>query len=47
VRTNERSYFDKTDTLCIKLADDISFESEKVTPGIVIDYNAQEQYKKI
>ncbi len=32
-------YYSDTDMLYIKLADGISFESEEVTPGIVMDFD--------
>ena len=33
-------YYPDTDMLYIKLADDVSTESEEVAPGIVLDFNA-------
>ena len=34
-------YYPDTDMLYIKLADDVSTESEEVAPGIVLDFNAE------
>ena len=34
-------YYPDTDMLYIKLADDVSAESEEVAPGIVLDFNAE------
>ena len=34
-------YYPETDMLYIKLADEVSTESEEVAPGIVLDFNAE------
>ena len=34
-------YYPETDMLYIKLADEVSTESEEVAPGIVLDFNSE------
>lgn len=34
-------YYPDTDMLYIKLADEVSTESEEVAPGVVLDFNAE------